>query len=417
MKKLFLYILAAIFVLAGFYFYIISPYSIAVIQGYTDSENTHFVVITTEKDVTCEAYEEDLQKSISPIREENIIYKNPEEIVHHCDFEKLSPNKKYKLLIKKNSQTLTQRYFHMLDTEKESFTVALESCTSDIVHLPLLWDNLKSHKPDYLFMLGDNVYADIFKDYVEITEDHLWNRYFRSLRVFKVFQQEELTPVLAIWDDHDYGKNNSDSSYEKKDFTLFLFRTFFNQNKNTSFLKQGPGTSFAFTIKKQHFIFLDARSFRSPNNSREGTYFSDEQVKWVKEQFSLHPEDHFWLISGSQWFGTADQDESFEVNHPENVYRFIDDIGITKYNVQLISGDSHFSEIKKIPLPEKTIYEITSSAMHALPVGKISQDARRLSATNLPNFIIGKWSLKKSQPSTFSSYTLFNTKLFEHSVP
>lgn len=417
MKRLFVYIFIAASLLIGTYFYIIAPHKIAVIQGYTDSQNTNFVVITHQKETICEVYEKDSQALISSSREEDIIYKDPKKIVHQCDFQNLAPNKKYQLLIKKDSQVLARRYFHLLDTEKDFFSVALESCTSDIVHLPLLWDNLKSHKPDYLFMLGDNVYGDLFKDYAEITEEHLWDRYFRSLRVFKIFQQEELTPVLAIWDDHDYGKNNSDSSYEKKDFTLFLFRTFFNQNKNTPVIKQGPGTSFVFSVKKHHFVFLDVRSFRSPNSMREGTYFSDEQVKWVKEQFSRNPTDSFWLISGSQWFGTADQDESFEVNHPENAYKFITDIDIAKYDVQLISGDSHFSEFKKIPLPEKAIYEITSSAMHALPMGKISPDARRLSATNLPNFLIGKISLKEPRPHTFSSYSLFNIKMFEHLIP
>ncbi|MCB0369047.1 MAG: hypothetical protein KDD45_06225, partial [Bdellovibrionales bacterium] len=187
--------------------------------------------------------------------------------------------------------------------------------------------------------------------------------------------------------------------------------------KETNLLQQGPGTSFSFSIKKQHFIFLDARSFRSPDSDPHGNYFSETQAEWINSQFKKNPHDFFWLISGSQWFGTKGQDESFEINHPFTIDSFFQKIELTKYNVQLISGDSHFSEIKKILIDSKNIFEITSSAMHALPVGKLEPDNRRLSASNLPNFVLGEINLETNEDNLFTAYTLFNRTLFKHKVP
>lgn len=397
----------------------ISPNNLAVMQGYTDKTETHFVIVSAEKQLYCTATETTKpNETLLPTEENDISYKESLSHVHQCSFNKLDHKKNYELIVfDKNKNIIANRFFKTLDISKPQITIAIESCTSDIVHLPLLWDNLKSKQPDYIFMIGDNVYGDLFHEYTEITHSHLWERYARSWRVFKVFQQKHLTPVLAIWDDHDFGKNNSDSSFENKEFTLFLFRTFFNQNKETSNLSQGPGASFTFSIAKNSFIFLDSRYFRDANSNSAGSYFSNEQAIWVKKQFEKNSTNTFWLISGSQWFGTKGQDESFEINHPETIYDFFKAINFEQYTIHLISGDSHFSEIKKVNIQNKSAYEITSSGMHALPIGTLEPDSRRFYGSNLPNYVIADINLLENKSHIFTAYTLFNIKLFSMILP
>lgn len=64
-----------------------------------------------------------------------------------------------------------------------------------------------------------------------------------------------------------------------------------------------------------------------------------------------------------------------------------------------------------------SIYEITSSAMHALPIGNIEIDNRRIAASNLPNFVLATINTKENKNHTFASYTLFNFKFFEFQTP
>lgn len=388
-------------------------------QGFTDETQAHFVIVSEEQKLFCKVSDQNNEKNrYLPSKELDLDYKNSKNHVHQCSFINLENTKSYRLEIyNENNLIVNTRYFKTLNFENKKFRVAIVSCISDIVHIPLLWDNLKDQNPDYIFMIGDNVYGDLFHDYIEITESHLWERYARSWKVFKIFQQTHLKPVLAIWDDHDFGKNNSDSSFENKEFSLFLFRTFFNQEYDTLNLEQGPGVSFSFKVAKNVFIFLDDRFFRDSNENKRGSYFSENQVHWIKDQFKKNADDTFWLISGNQWFGTKGQDESFEINHPETLYLFFRSIELDKFNVHLISGDSHFSEIKKILVGDKNVYEITSSAMHALPVGKMEPDSRRLSGSNFPNFVMAEFNSKENLNHTFSSYTLFNYELFRHTIP
>lgn len=398
--------------------YFIYPHKIAIMQSYTDDKSSGFVIVSKQEKLTCEVFPADVLIDSSQMIKANEIkkytYEHSSYTIHHCDFNDLREGIKYQLFIfDDNNKVIDSRFFKTLSTSQNHFTIAIESCTSDLFHIPLLWDNLKSHNPDYLFMIGDNVYADLFHFLTTIDEPHLWYRYVHSWLVFKIFQQKELTPILAIWDDHDYGQNNADSKYKSKEFSKKLFRTFFNQNKETKNLNQGPGVSFSFSWKRNHFIFFDDRYFRDPNEIRNGNYFSQEQISWLKEKLQKNSNDHFWLISGNQWFSTPQQDESFENSHPESLKDFLNQIEVDKHKVVLVSGDAHMSEIKKIDYSNsKKIYEITSSGMHVYPMNDLDPDKRRIAATNKPNFMITRIDFDKNNVIEVSDYTLFNIKNF-----
>jgi alkaline phosphatase D len=42
------------------------------------------------------------------------------------------------------------------------------------------------------------------------------------------------TPVIGMWDDHDYGANNGDRSFPKKKQVRDIFLDFINEPKNSS---------------------------------------------------------------------------------------------------------------------------------------------------------------------------------------
>lgn len=391
----------------------------AVMQSYTDDTKANFVIINKNEKSQCYAIAQNKTNpsKIKPTHEV-FSFEESEYFVHHCNFSELSKASEYQLLITDNNENkLDEREFKTLDPAKLEFKFALISCMNDLFHIPIIWDNLTSHNPDYIFMIGDNIYADFFKDFVKIDKKHLSYRYIHSWLVYKLFQKKHLTPVLALWDDHDYGENNSDSTYANKETSKKLFSIFYNQDHETNYIKQGPGISFTFSWQKDHFIFLDDRYFRNPNQDKDGDYFSNEQIEWLKNTMELNKNDYFWIISGNQWFSSPIQDESFENNHPKALINFFKAIHFQKYKTLLLSGDAHLSEVKKINVQnEKLIFEITSSGMHAFPMSDMGNDNRRLAGTNLPNFMI--LDLKRDQVHTVgvSDYTIFDFNTFQLEV-
>ena len=82
------------------------------------------------------------------------------------------------------------------------------------------WNYINSYKPDYLILLGDNVYGDFnnsdatnLQNAYKVLDN---DKYFRLLK--------ETTDIFSIWDDHDYGKNDGGKNwiYKEKAKKLFL---------------------------------------------------------------------------------------------------------------------------------------------------------------------------------------------------
>ena len=62
-------------------------------------------------------------------------------------------------------------------------------------------DHVIRFKPDAFVWLGDNVYIDTNKDKTRFTQEY--SKLGANPRFIKL---RETCPTLAIWDDHDYGK-------------------------------------------------------------------------------------------------------------------------------------------------------------------------------------------------------------------
>src|SRR5262249_1884847 len=80
------------------------------------------------------------------------------------------------------------------------------------------WDTLVAAHPDLIAPLGANVYSDT-RDKDGVGRWHVQQRnvpeYARAIRSF---------PSLAIWDDHDFGENDSDGTQPGKERSLELFK-------------------------------------------------------------------------------------------------------------------------------------------------------------------------------------------------
>ena len=80
--------------------------------------------------------------------------------------------------------------------------IAFGSCSHQDKPQPI-WSEVLAADPDLFIFLGDNIYGD--------SEDAqvLAAKYQKLAAVPGIQRLRESTEIIAIWDDHDYGQNDS----------------------------------------------------------------------------------------------------------------------------------------------------------------------------------------------------------------
>lgn len=271
---------------------------------------------------------------------------------------KLGEQYRFRVLDAKK-QIVDERLFKALDTNKKNPKIAVASCMSDFFRRAstIMWAKLHSHNPDVVFLVGDTCYADQGSDGTRLG---FWTRYVETRSRIGMFRHQSLTPILAVWDDHDFGKNNADSSFAEKDFMLNLFSTWWLHPEENGY-RRGAGISQVFTAFGQKFYLMDGRYFRSAR-----VYHGAEQEAELFASLNEHDQPS-WLMNGSQFFGGYLKKEGYEYTHNAQFKQFCAELARVKAPVCFVSGDVHFSELMQIErevLGYQT-YEITSSSMHS----------------------------------------------------
>src|SRR5579885_3267684 len=104
--------------------------------------------------------------------------------------------------------------------------IAFGSCADQDRPLPI-FDKIADQKPELLILLGDTIYADLHLEKGEkVTPERIKQKYdiLAGLPGWK--RLRATCPVLATWDDHDYGKNDAGADWPLKDQSQKLFLDF-----------------------------------------------------------------------------------------------------------------------------------------------------------------------------------------------
>ncbi|TAH29264.1 MAG: alkaline phosphatase family protein [Cytophagales bacterium] len=265
--------------------------------------------------------------------------------------------------------------------QKKIAKIAFGSCAWQEHNLPI-FDVIVKHHPDLFIFLGDNIYGD--------TEDmNVLQSKYELLAQKPTFKNlKKNVPIIATWDDHDYGKNDAGRHYSYKKQSKEIFLDFFDEPKNSLRRKRdGIYTSYRYEIDKKilQIIVLDNRTFRDdlkvyngePNNNKkyfydldyapqenkDSTFLGNQQWKWLEEELNKKADIRL-IVSGSQ-FGIEYNGYESWANFPHEQQKFLDLIKKTKANgVLFLSGDVHYGEISKLKSTEMyPIYDITSSGL------------------------------------------------------
>lgn len=379
----------------------------SILQGATDDTQTQ-ISIVYDKTVDLEIYATDSRPGrILPDKILPIQFAGHPLQSTKVYFSGLQPNVTYELHIvdRRTQKVLDRRFFSTLDLEKPKLNFAICSCMKDALHLPEIWNQLHAQRPEVIFFVGDTVYADQEASTKGAEPAKLWKRFCESRQVIEIYFIKNLIPILATWDDHDFGRNDGTMfNYPHVKESQKNFLSFFAQDEAyCNILVQGPGVSSAFILRKHLFILFDDRSYREQKGSK-GRYahWGEEQEKWALQLMRSH-EGTTWLMNGSQYFPKIMFKETVAGNHPYQFNPFLEQLKLIESKVVFVSGDVHYSEVSRLEpaLVGYETYEITSSAMHNrnLPgVPDIIPNRRRITGTGQKNFV-----MVYSDPQNFGS--------------
>lgn len=252
------------------------------------------------------------------------------------------------------------------------FRFAIASCM-DASHdreQDTIWRSLGQDDPDYLFLLGDNVYATKALNAGEKALDpqRLTQQYLAMRRRLELYRLPKLIPTLAIWDDHDFGMKDGDRTNPYRKKAKDVFQLFFAQPQRDKVLQHGPENAAVFTGYNMQIFLLDDRTQRQPNGTDPGEFahWGAPQEKWLLAKWQEF-NGISWLLNGGQFFGAYHRFESFAGSHPQSFAKFLAKWRDLKRPAVLVSGDRHLSEVMEINPPDspfKTI-EVTTSPLHA----------------------------------------------------
>ena len=256
--------------------------------------------------------------------------------------------------------------------------IAFGSCLGQDLPQPI-WKPVLAAKPDIFVFLGDNVYSD--------TDDEKRLRAaYAKLAAQPGFQQlRKATTILATWDDHDYGTNDSGGDFPAKAMSEQVFLDFFGVPKDSP-RRQRDGVYHAETFgppgKRVQIILLDTRYNRSPlafvpdpkdptdggryvaNTDANATLLGAAQWAWLEEQ--LHEPAQVRIIGSSiQVVNETSGGEKWS-NFPAEKKKLFELLWANRATgVIFISGDRHYAELEmmdgEIGYP---VYDLTSSSLN-----------------------------------------------------
>lgn len=218
-----------------------------------------------------------------------------------------------------------------------------------------IFETMGKKKSDFMIWLGDHVYFLSKAHWGSADGMRKAYRKQRSIKPLKSFLSS--IPQYAIWDDHEYGPNNSDGDFENKEASLAVFKEMW---ANPSYGLLGtPGVFFNTKHSDCEFFFTDGRYYAK----KWETMFGAVQMAWLKAQLKKSTATFKFVACGSQVFSTGAEECMRKYTRDfEELMAFIKNERIE--GVIFMSGDRHFTELSKYDQPGSyPLYDFTCSSL------------------------------------------------------
>jgi alkaline phosphatase D len=261
-------------------------------------------------------------------------------------------------------------------------TIVLASCSNEERDQPV-FTRMAARKADLAILMGDNVYGSATPNDPLLSD--LRAAYVRQAEREEFKALVSATPTLAIWDDHDFGKNDAGGDFPHKALAQEMFDAFWNVGADDP-RAHPDGNYAAWTVgpkgQRVQILFVDTRYHRSalkptdergapgkeryvPDPDPAKTMLGEAQWGWLEGELKK-PAELRLLVSSVQ---VAAEGHGWERwgNFPHERQRLLDLIASTKAKgVLVVSGDRHYASLNRVAAPKGgyPLYDLTASAVN-----------------------------------------------------
>jgi alkaline phosphatase D len=204
-----------------------------------------------------------------------------------------------------------------------------------------IWSAIGQVHPDLFIFGGDNIYGDT-KDMKVLRQK------YDKLAAQPGYQKiKQSCPIVATWDDHDYGKNDAGADWPFRDEAQQIFLDFFGFPKESPLRTQkGVYHSHVFGPPDQavQVILLDTRYHRSPLQKKPGKFIRDVgpyQASTDKTATMLGEEQWAWLAG--------------ELKKPARLRLLVS-------SIQVLSDDHGWEKWGNFPLERERLLQLLASS-------------------------------------------------------
>lgn len=269
-----------------------------------------------------------------------------------------------------------------LDQSRTLTRIAFGSC-ADQQEDQSIWDQVASEAPDLFLFIGDNVYGDVDSGDPALPE--LKAAYMRLAQSEPFSRLRAATPMLTMWDDHDFGMNDSAASFKfRQDAEALYEYVWAIEEDDPRRTRPGVYGSWMFGEeegRRVQLIMLDTRFFRSelmetddrgargkerylPDDDPSKTMLGEAQWTWLEEELNK-PADLRLVVSSIQVIAEGHGWEAWKMLPRERsrLYSLIDTADAN--GVIILSGDRHSGALyRKSDVGDYPLYEATSSSLN-----------------------------------------------------
>ena len=278
----------------------------------------------------------------------------------------LKANSKYQYRIRKDSKTLWEGnsfFFHTAPPKDQpaQVTLVFGSCASS--ETSSIWTRIKDEGADGVVLLGDTPYIDV------TDLDRVRDAYRRFSSVPPLAETFRSIPFWGTWDDHDFGRNDSDGTLPGKENSR---QGFINYRPNPTFGHDNQGIYTKFRYGPVEVFLLDTRWFARTESSwadpDKPTLLGKRQWEWLQNGLAGSDAPFKILACGMIWDdkkNTESDDWGTYMHERQALQSWLGDNRIE--GVVLIGGDIHVSRLLKYDTTEQVgypLYQFISSPMH-----------------------------------------------------
>lgn len=220
-----------------------------------------------------------------------------------------------------------------------SFDIACASCSRTGSN-GVVWDTIRTLEPDLMIHMGDFHYADIDQPDDALIHDVMRHQ-LRQPAIAALFAS---TPVAYVWDDHDWGGN--DSTVAAAPAAHRSYRRFVPH-----YDLAGPTAPVhqAFTLGRVRFVMTDARAGRLlASGSEHATMLGSAQKAWFLDEMRRAGEENHAVvwINPVPWIAEGGDGDAWDgfVDERREIADFLVDHGLESRLV-MVSGDAHMVAI------------------------------------------------------------------------